>query len=553
MVSKYQTKTMNQKFRHFIYALLAIYFVSLGTFRASYLPNQPVPIFPPVYRPHLAMLQPESPPALGLPTNSASSDRSPTSNQSTSSPIPSIPIPPNPAAPPDHPNYRYTALLNNNSPLYPQEPFLNRLSIPAALASISPNNQNASIIAVIDTGFGLNHTDLNAHWALNSSEMGATTNGSSQSCSNLGLSLDKRCNNYDNNGDGYPSNWRGWDFVNNDNDPSAGTTSPTASAVTHGTLTASLAAVLNPNAKIMPLQALDDTGVGYTDTVGAAIRYAADHGATVISLSLGSPYDDAYLRSEIDYAISKGVLVIAAAGNNGCDCLSYPAAYPEVLSVGATDSSDSRASFSSYGANLDVVAPGTAGDVCAALWTQSNPTSAYSCGYSGTSFATPLTASLASLIQTQNPSASPNDIIRFITQSSDKLTGMAGQNRNLEYGYGRINAYKSLLAASLSNPQGQLLNKASASLSATDLTSGPLLDSTCQGIPGAYCDIRISSADGAIIKYLGAQTLDNYGGANFIWNAVTLGLTPGQWKIESIMMATNQTTTKSPVWLTIYP
>jgi hypothetical protein len=542
---------MNQKFRQSLIALtmLATFISSVFLHKIGYepLPSSNAPI---KMAPQNSTNQNASP--LTHPAKSPSwSD--PTASSSLKPP-PAPLNPPNDQPPKEsHPNYPYTALLDNTNSLYASEPFISRINAAAALASISNNNLNSPIVAVIDTGFSLDHDNLRSRWLLKPDETGPTTLGSAQNCTSQGLALDKRCNNYDNNGDGYKSNWRGWDFVGNDNDPSAGTTNGSTSTASHGTLTASLAAILNPNARIMPLQALDDDGSGYTDTVAAAIRYAADHGANVISLSLGSPYDDLYLRSQIGYAISKGVVVIAAAGNSGCDCLSYPAAYPEVLSVGASDANDYRAAFSSYGSNLDIVAPGTAGDVCAALWTTSNPTSAYSCSYSGTSFAAPITASLALLIQTQNPSATVNDIIRFITQNADKVSGMGGQDQTPTYGYGRINAYKSILAASLAAPQGQLINKTTASLSSSNLAAGPLLNSTCEGIPGATCDIRLTSSNGDVIKYLGAQSLDSYGGANFTWNAADIGLTPGQWKIESILSSSGQTTVKPATYITINP
>ncbi len=544
---------MHQKFRQILAIalilpmVLQVIYANPEESKKPAFPNQPTvsnrsvhPSQPSTYPPVQPLHAPTSPQIPVLPQNHN---------------LPPSPSPEqlNPNIPSTHPNYPYTALLDNPNPLYSAEPFANRLSAPAGLAAISNANTNSPIVAVIDTGFALKHVDLTSRWYTNQNEEGATSVGSVQNCTNQAMSLDKRCNNYDNDGDGYNSNWRGWDFVNNDNDPVAGTTNSTGTAVAHGTLTASMAAVLNPNAKIMPLQALDDNGSGYTDTVAAAIRYAADHGANIISLSLGSTYDDAYLRSQIDYAIAKGVLVIAAAGNSGCDCLSYPAAYPEVLSVGATDASDNRASFSSYGNNLDVVAPGTAGDVCGAIWIAADPTSSYSCSYSGTSFATPITASLALLIKTQNPTASVSDIIRIITQNTDKVTGMDGQDRTNQYGYGRINVYKSLIAASLDTPKGQQINKTTLSLSSSDLVLGPDMDSTCQGAPGATCNIKITSQNGSIVKYLGSQVLDNYGGSSFAWNAASIGLMVGKWKVESILSDQGQTTIGPASYITVGP
>jgi subtilisin family serine protease len=80
-----------------------------------------------------------------------------------------------------------------------------------------------------------------------------------------------------------------------------------------------------------------------------AVRYAADRGADVINMSLGSDESDDYLRDSILYAIKKGSIVVAASGNDGCDCISYPANYEVVVAVGASDGSNGRYSFSNYG------------------------------------------------------------------------------------------------------------------------------------------------------------------------------------------------------------
>jgi subtilisin family serine protease len=454
-----------------------------------------------------------------------------------------------------HPQYKYTALSGGlpSGPLYSMEPFLNRISAPAGWAAATATNP-APIIAVIDTGFALNHQDLVNRWDTNPGEMGATNSeGPTPNCISQALTPNKSCNNLDNDGNGYPSDWRGWDFVDNDNNPMAGVTDPNGSGVFHGTMTAGLAALLNPNARIMPLQALSDEGVGYTDEIAAAVKYAADNGANVISLSLGSSSDDPYLHQEIDYAISKGVLVVAAAGNSGCNCLSYPAAYPEVLSVGATDANDNLASFSSYGSNLDVVAPGTAGDVCSAFYTSTNSTSAYSCGYSGTSFATPLVSSLAALLDQQEPGLTPPELIAAITQSADKVAGMDGQYDSLQYGYGRIDVAKAVAEVSIRAPGGQALNKQMISLSSSGSTTSPQMETTCTGVPGASCDITLTGPSNQIVD-LGQQTLDpTYGGTLYSWNAATLGLATGLWTITTTETYLGQTTTLSTQTLLITP
>lgn len=427
-------------------------------------------------------------------------------------PIPTRTFPSNlPSYP--HPQYKYEALSGSTptGPLYSMEPFLNRIAAPGGWAAATATNA-APTVAVIDTGFALNHQDLASRW------------------------------------DGL-----GWDFVHNDSSPMAGTDNSSGAAVFHGTMTAGLAGLLNANAQVMPLQALNDDGVGYTDEIANAVTYAADNGAKVISLSLGSSSDDPYLHQQIDYAISKRVLVVAAAGNGGCNCLSYPAAYPEVLSVGATDSGDNRASFSSYGSSLDVMAPGTAGDVCSAFYTAGNPTSAYSCSYSGTSFSTPLTASLAAMLIQQEPGITPAEEIAAIDQSADKVAGMGGQYDSLQYGYGRIDVARAMALVSIQTPAGQVLNKQAIGLSSSNPATSPQMETTCIGIPGATCDLVLVGPLGQTID-LGQQTLDaQYGGTLYTWNATTLGLTPGQWTITATQTDFGQTASLVPVTLTISP
>src|SRR5690606_25156978 len=110
--------------------------------------------------------------------------------------------------------------------------------------------------------------------------------------------------------------------------------------------------------------------------------------ADVISLSLGSELSDEYLQEAILDAISVGSIVVAASGNDGCDCVSYPANYEEVVAVGASNSSNNPYSFSNYGSNLDVLAPGAG--FYTARWTAGNQTSGYASDIAGTSLATPV-------------------------------------------------------------------------------------------------------------------------------------------------------------------
>ncbi|HEX4512722.1 MAG TPA: S8 family serine peptidase [Polyangiaceae bacterium] len=112
-------------------------------------------------------------------------------------------------------------------------------------------------------------------------------------------------------------------------------------------------------ATLMPVKVLSKHGWGTTANVAEGIRFAADHGAQVINLSLGGPIKSQILEDAVKHATSKGALVVAAAGNSG-KSVGYPAAYPQVVAVSATDSNDNIAWFSSRGPQIAIGAPGVA-------------------------------------------------------------------------------------------------------------------------------------------------------------------------------------------------
>ncbi|HXQ33348.1 MAG TPA: S8 family serine peptidase, partial [Anaerolineales bacterium] len=145
-----------------------------------------------------------------------------------------------------------------------------------------------------------------------------------------------------------------------------------------------------PNAQIMPLRVLNASGVGSYSDVAAAIVYAADHGAQVINLSLGGSNPSSTLENAVNYAISKDVIVVAAAGNNGTEGALYPAAYSDVIAVGSVDPNLERSSFSNYGSQVDIWAPGR--DI---LTTKRDGSYRL---VSGTSFAAPYVAGASGLL-----------------------------------------------------------------------------------------------------------------------------------------------------------
>jgi len=154
----------------------------------------------------------------------------------------------------------------------------------------------------------------------------------------------------------------GYDFVNDDDVPS--------DDEGHGTHVASIAAAVTNNseglagvswgARIMPVKVLDADGNGFVSDVADGIRWAADQGADIINLSLGTSEASFTLQDAVNYAYNAGALLVAAAGNQYQEGnpTTYPAAYDHVLAVAATDDHDNHASYSNSGSYVDVAAPG---------------------------------------------------------------------------------------------------------------------------------------------------------------------------------------------------
>src|SRR5207249_1082183 len=113
-----------------------------------------------------------------------------------------------------------------------------------------------------------------------------------------------------------------------------------------------------PDAALMPVKVLDAQGAGQYDAIAEGIRFAVDHGADIINLSLGGPSYSAVIDEAVQYAVSHGAVVCAASGNSGSRGLTFPASLPSVIAVGAVRFDGTRAYYSNYGPELDLVAPG---------------------------------------------------------------------------------------------------------------------------------------------------------------------------------------------------
>ena len=169
----------------------------------------------------------------------------------------------------------------------------------------------------------------------------------------------------------------------------------------HGTHVAGIVHQVAPTAKIMPIRILDDDGSGTTWNAAEGMFWAAQHGAKVINMSLGTHGSPGVLRDAVQAVTASGVLVVAAAGNDGKDRTMFPAAAPGAIAVGSVGAGDVVSTFSNFGRWVDVVAPGENIHSSYAF-----PADSYASN-SGTSMATPWVAGEAALLLSSNPNLSP--------------------------------------------------------------------------------------------------------------------------------------------------
>lgn len=438
----------------------------------------------------------------------------------------------------------YRALMTPNDPFLSATWAFQNLNAEAAW---NQTTGSPVTVAVIDSGFALLHEDLVNAWAINSGEQGTTT--TTDACW-TGAPTEKQSNNCDDDQNGYVDDWRGWNFVLVDNDPQAGRVDADGQAVAHGTQVAGLVgaesnngfgtASLNWQTKLMPLQALDDDGSGYTSDIAAAIYYAVDNGADIINLSLGSLSYDPFVEQATDYAYENDVVVVAAAGNcgtgleSGCDpgrpgAMSYPALNPHVISVGALTSTDERAGFSSFGPNLDVMAPGS-GQLVSPMWLASNPTSAYAGTLYGTSFSAPLVSSLASLLRSERPNSSADDIIGVIAGTARKVPAFGSRFYLDQYGHGASDAATSIITAQALNADQATpsLAQTGNEVSEHSFSAASLMSSGCSMSVAAPCSIWATSPDGNE-RYLPYQNTGTTAG----WQWSGSNLTSGEWRLRA--------------------
>ncbi len=250
----------------------------------------------------------------------------------------------------------------------------------------------------------------------------------------------------------------GFDFINNDahanDDESHGThvTGTIAQTTNNGLGVAGIAF----NTTIMPVKVLGADGSGPISAVASGIRYAADNGAKIINMSLGTNAPKRFLstlESAVKYAAGKGVFIVCATGNAGASKIDCPACYAESFAVGASGYDDTRAYYSNKGTGIDITAPGgndrtdLNGDTYPDMVLQNtfNPNTHNPCDFAywffeGTSMATPHVSGVAALLFAEGATTSAQ--VRSILQSTAQDKGAAGYDTT--YGFGIVNAAAAL-------------------------------------------------------------------------------------------------------------
>ncbi|WP_157943012.1 S8 family peptidase [Acetivibrio saccincola] len=198
--------------------------------------------------------------------------------------------------------------------------------------------------------------------------------------------------------------------------------------------------------KIMPIRALE-SGWGDDFTIIESIYYAVDNGADIINMSFGGNMESEAFNEAIEYALSKGVVLVAATGNESKDAFSiYPAAHPGVIAVSATDEEEKLVSFSNYGSIIDIAAPGV--NIISTV-----PGNKYDY-FNGTSLSTAFVSAACALLLSKNPSLN-NIEIQHILENSAKDIGDAGKDE--KYGYGLLNIGAALMTEEV-RPRLEIMN-----------------------------------------------------------------------------------------------
>ncbi len=381
------------------------------------------------------------------------------------------------------PNHRYHINGSPNDSLFAQQWALARVEAEGAWAGTV--GDSSVLIGVLDTGIDFLHPDLIRALAVNRME---DINGNGRfdpwSADEIRDGVRGDLDGIDEDGNGFADDVIGYDFVDQTLRNVGDWTNRDAvpgDELGHGTNVAGVIAAtannrvgiagLAPGCRLLALRAFDAGGNGEDDDIAAAVVYAADRGARVINLSFGDYYASPLLHDAIRYAYLRGVTVVASSGNEGGSDPHYPSAFAEVIGVGATDSSDFLAPFTTYGTQLSLSAPGS-GVYTTAL------EGAYKV-VSGTSFSAPYVSAAAGLLLSLHPNWSPDEVRSVLELSADDR-GRGGWDLN--YGAGRLNARRAVefpgaAAVAVESPAADSGAKGSGTVEVIGSAYSPILES----------------------------------------------------------------------------
>ena len=327
------------------------------------------------------------------------------------------------------------------------------------------------VTAVIDTGIDYRHSDLSGNAWKNPGESGLDANGKP-----------RESNGIDDDGNGFVDDFRGWDFVSNDNDPSDDHGHGSHCAGVIGAVGNNEKGVtgINWNTSLVGIKFLDASGSGSLDHAVLAIEYATKLGVHLTSNSWGGGGFSETMFAAIKQAGDKGILFVAAAGNDGFNNdlnPTYPASYPSdnIVSVAAVDSMDRLAKFSNFGAKtVHLGAPGV--DIISTV-----PPQKYM-AMSVTSMATPHVAGVVALTKSLYPEESYEKIRHRILFSSEVLPATLTHTIS----GGRLNAFAALKRDEIPPAQVSKVTISKLELNGFELTFEPVGDDGLMGKARSY-------------------------------------------------------------------
>ena len=386
-------------------------------------PEEELPVEEPEPAPPVPT-EPENPPIIEEPDTPPVPEKEPEEEvkpepQPEPTPVPETPAP---EVPTPDPIDSVEPLVGNDSAIADQWA-VEKINLPEAWALQNESDQEV-IVAVIDTGFDIDHSDLRDNVWVNQNEIPD--------------------NGVDDDRNGFIDDVHGWDFAGEDGDV-FNYSHVDSGSYFHGTHVAGIVAARSNNnvgvasfsyynkIKVMPLKVFaDGEDTAPTSAILSAIDYAVQQGARVINFSLGGLGYSYLYDLKVSAAVRSGLVLVASAGNEGNSLVNYPAGFIDTVSVASSNENEQRSASSSYGQTVDVSAPGE--DVLSLFPDESL---AYA---TGTSMAAPMVSGLAATLISQNDSIEPIDVRSVIIESVDPMK----TNSFRPVGSGRINAQKAM-------------------------------------------------------------------------------------------------------------